>query len=153
MKTAGGIVALIAGIFCIFSAGATLIIGGVGSAVNVSSANTVIGLGWGGVIFSFTTIVFAAIALGLRSRVPGILLVLNSIAGAILGGTLVAIFMALALIGGVLVIFGGGKKKVPSITAPTNLGDKETTTMPVKKSHKIRNIALIAIGSVLSSSS
>ncbi len=120
MKKAGGIVALIAGIFSIIAAIVTLLIGGVGSAVNASGASTVVGLGWGGVIFSFTTIVFAAVALGAQSRIPGILLILNSIAGAILGGTLVAVFMALALIGGILATIGGGKKKAPPASAPTN---------------------------------
>jgi hypothetical protein len=33
-------------------------------------------------------------------------------AGVVLGGTLVAIFMALSIIGGVLVIIGGGKRKL-----------------------------------------
>lgn len=120
MKTAGGIIALIAGIFSIIAAGITLVVGGVGSAFNADSANVVVGLGWGGVVFSFLTIVFAAIALGVRSRVPGILLIISSLVGAILGGTLVAIFMALALIGGILVVIGGGKKKAPtSEVSPT----------------------------------
>jgi hypothetical protein len=112
MKKAGGIIALIAGIFSVIAALITLLFGGIGSALNAESANTVIGLGWGGVIFSFLTIVLAAIALGVISRVPGILLVISSLAGVILGGTLVAIFMALSFIGGILIIIGGGKKKV-----------------------------------------
>jgi hypothetical protein len=117
MKTAGGVIALVAGIFSIIAAGITLIMGGVGSAVNADSANTVVGLGWGGIAFSFITIVLAAIALGVRSRIPGILLVISSIAGAVLGGTLVAVFMVLSLIGGILVIIGGGKKKLtPPVT-------------------------------------
>jgi hypothetical protein len=107
MKKAGGIIALIAGIFSVIAALITLLFGGIGSALNA-----VIGLGWGGVIFSFLTIVLAAIALGVISRVPGILLVISSLAGVILGGTLVAIFMALSFIGGILIIIGGGKKKV-----------------------------------------
>jgi hypothetical protein len=117
MKTAGGIVALIAGIFGILSAGVTLLVGGIGSAVSANDASTVMGLGWGGVIFSFITIILAAVALGIRNRMPGILLVLNSIAGAILGGTLVAIFMVLSLIGGILVIIGGRKKRTIPIAA------------------------------------
>lgn len=94
-----------------------MLIGGVGSAVNAENANTVIGFGWGGVLISFTTIVLGAIALGTKSRVPGILIVISSVAGAILGGTIVAIFMVLSIIGGILCIIGGGKKKLP--VAPT----------------------------------
>lgn len=111
MRKAGGIIALIAGIFSIVAAVVTLFVGGVGSALSADGANTVVGLGWGGVFFSFLTIVLAAITIGVHSRVPGILLVISSAVGAILGGTLVAVFMALALIGGILAIIGGGKKK------------------------------------------
>lgn len=63
-------------------------------------------------IFSFLSIVLAAIAFGVHSRIPGILIVASSIAGAILGGTLVAIIKALSIIGEVFIIIGGGKKKV-----------------------------------------
>lgn len=115
MRKAGGIIALIAGIFGVIAAIVTLVIGGVGSALNGEGASTVIGLGWGGVLFSFLTIILGAIALGVHSRVPGILLIIVTIAGAILGGTIVAVFMVLALIGGILVTIGGGKKKVPQV--------------------------------------
>jgi hypothetical protein len=112
MKKAGGIITLIAGIFSVIAAGITLLLGGIGSALNAESANTVVGLGWGGVIFSFVEIILASIALGVTSRIPGILIVITSLAGVVLGGTLVAIFMALSIIGGVLVIIGGGKRKL-----------------------------------------
>ena len=104
MRKAGGIVALIAGIFAVLAAGFTLFVGGVGGALEAEGADTVIGFGWGGLLFAFITIVLGAVAMGARSRVPGILIVICSIAGAILGGTIVAIFMALAVIGGILAI-------------------------------------------------
>lgn len=107
MRKAGGIIALIAGIFAVFAAGFTLLVGGVAGAVEAENASMVIGLGWGGVLFSFLTIVLGAVAMGAKSRMPGVLLILCAIAGAILGGTFVAIFMALALIGGILALFGG----------------------------------------------
>ncbi|WP_346357995.1 hypothetical protein [Bosea sp. (in: a-proteobacteria)] len=106
MKKAGGIIALIAGIFGVIAAFVTLMIGGVGSAVEAKNAQTVVMLGWGGVAFSFLTIVLGAICMNAASRVPGVLLIICAIAGAILGGTIVAIFMVLALIGGVLALFG-----------------------------------------------
>jgi hypothetical protein len=111
MQRAGGIVALIAGIFGVLAAGMTLFIGGVGGALEAESAGTVVMLGWGGVAFSFLTIVLAAVAMGANSRWPGVLLILCAIAGAILGGTLVAVFMALALIGGILAMLG---RRAPS---------------------------------------
>jgi hypothetical protein len=113
MRKAGGIIALIAGIFGIFAAGLTLLVGGVGSAVKADNAQMVVGLGWGGVAFSFV-IILGAVAMGSNSRIPGMLLVIASIAGAILGGTLVAIFMLLAFAGGVLAVIPGGRAAAPS---------------------------------------
>lgn len=112
MRKAGGIIALIAGIFGIFAAGATLMIGGMGGAFEADGADTVIGLGWGGVIFSFLVIVLGAIAMGATTKTPGVLLIIASIFGAVLGGTLVAIFMVLSLIGGILALFGNPKKPI-----------------------------------------
>ena len=109
MRKAGGIVALIAGVFGVIAAGFTLFFGGVGSVFEAEGASTVVGLGWGGVVFSFLIIVLGAVAMGAKGRWPGILLVICSIAGAFLGGTLVAIFMALAAIGGVLAAIPGRK--------------------------------------------
>jgi hypothetical protein len=113
MKKAGGIIALIAGIFGIFAAGATLLIGGIGGAFEAEGASTLIGLGWGGVLFSFLVIIFGAVAMGATSKKPGVLLILSSIAGAILGGTLVAIFMVLSLIGGILATMGAKAPPAP----------------------------------------
>lgn len=111
MKKAGGIIALIAGIFGVIAAFVTLMIGGVGSAAAIKDAQTVVMLGWGGVAFSFLTIVLGAVAMNAASRWPGILLIVCAIAGAILGGSIVAIFMVLALVGGVLALFG---KRAPA---------------------------------------
>ena len=104
MRKAGGIIALIAGIFGVFAAGFTLFTGGLGAAFEAEGADTVVLLGWGGVLFSFLTIVLGAVAIGAKGRIPGVLIILCAIAGAILGGTLVAIFMALAGIGGLLAV-------------------------------------------------
>jgi len=106
MKNAGGIVAIIAGIFGTLSAGVTLLLGGIGSAVGSKDSSTVVGLGWGGVLFSFVTIVLGAVAMGAKGKLPGILLILCAALGAVLGGTLVAVFMALALVGGILAVVG-----------------------------------------------
>jgi hypothetical protein len=111
MQKAGGIIALISGIFGVLAAIVTLMVGGLGSAFEADGANTVVLLGWGGVLFSFLAIVFGAIGISTKSKVIGILLIITAILGAILGGTIVAIFMVLALIGGILVTIGSGKKK------------------------------------------
>ena len=106
MQKAGGIIALIAGIFGTIAAVVTLFIGGLGSAFDAEGADTVVGLGYGGVLFSFLTIVLGAIALGAKGTMPGILLIVSAVLGAVLGGTLVAVFMALAAIGGIIAVVG-----------------------------------------------
>ncbi len=79
------------------------------------SADNVIGAGWGGILFSFATIVLGAIAMGAKGRVPGILLILCAIGGAFLGGNIVAVFMVLALIGGILATIGVKKPAKPVV--------------------------------------
>jgi hypothetical protein len=105
MRKAGGTIALIAGVFGVIAAIFTLIVGGLGSAFEAENASQVVWLGWGGVAFSFLTIVLGAVAMNAKGRLPGTLLIFCSIAGAILGGTFVAVFMILALIGGILAVF------------------------------------------------
>lgn len=114
MRKAGGIIAIIAGVFGIFAAILTLMIGGVGVGLEGEGAHTVVYLGWGGGIASFLVIVFGAVALNAQSRWPGALLIVTSIAGAIGGGTIVALFMVLALIGGILALFGS---KMPAASS------------------------------------
>jgi hypothetical protein len=106
MQKAGGIIALVAGIFGVMAALFTLLVGGMAGAFEAEGASTVIGLGWGGVLFSFATIVLGAVAMSAKSRIPGALLIISSVCGAILGGTFVALFMVLAFIGGVLATIG-----------------------------------------------
>jgi hypothetical protein len=108
MRKAGGVIGLIAGIFGVLAALVTLSVGGVGAAFKADSASTVVYLGWGGLAFSFLTIVLGAVALGSRGRLPGVLMIVCAIAGAVLGGTLVAVFMTLAFVGGLLAAIGGG---------------------------------------------
>ncbi|WP_228124830.1 tetratricopeptide repeat protein [Candidatus Methylospira mobilis] len=105
MHKAGGIIGIIAGIFGIIAAVATLFFGGIGSAFEAEGAKTVVGLGWGGVAFSFLSIILGAVAFA-RPKAAGIGLIIVSILGAILGGTLVAVCMALSLIGGILALIG-----------------------------------------------
>jgi hypothetical protein len=118
MQKAGGIIALIAGIFGVFAAALTLMVGGLGAAFKADQAETVVGLGWGGVLFSFLVIILGAVAMGAKSKSPGALLILASIAGAILGGTLVAIFMVLAFVGGLLAMVGTKKAMGPVAGVP-----------------------------------
>lgn len=111
MRKAGGIVGLIAGILGVLAAVATLFIGGLGAAFEAEGSNQIVGFGWGGILFSFLAIVFGAITMGSKGRIPGLLLLVVSIAGAILGGTLVAIVMGLSAIGGLLAVIPPSEKK------------------------------------------
>ena len=118
MQKAGGIIALIAGIFGFIAAIITLLAGGlVAGLESVSdsgnSASREIGtFGMLGIVFSFLTIIFGAIAMGAKSRISGYVLIVCAVAGAITGGTLVAICMVLALAGGIVATVGvSGHKK------------------------------------------
>ena len=99
MSKAGGIVGMIAGVFGVLAAIVTLAVGGLGSAFKTGNADEVLALGWGGIGFSFLVIVFGAVALH-RPKGAGFGLIACSLGGIVLGGTVVAVFMALSLIGG-----------------------------------------------------
>ena len=121
MKKAGGILGIIGGVFGVFAALVTLFIGGVGGAFQASGADTVIGLGWGGLAFAFLAIIFGAVSLGARSRTPGVMLVLSALGGAILGGMMVAVCMVLALVGGLLAAIGAKPEPAASALAPASI--------------------------------
>ena len=107
---------MVAGIFATIAALVTLFIGGLGTAFEAESADVVVGLGWGVLFFSFLTIVLGAVAIGAKSRVTGVLLILSSIVGAVLGGTLVAICLALSLVGCILATIA--KRDLPAQNEP-----------------------------------
>ena len=70
MRKGGGIIAVVAGSIGVIAAFMTLLFGGIGSALEAEGANTVIGLGWGGVASSFSEPdkVFLTSAVGLQSH-------------------------------------------------------------------------------------
>lgn len=105
MNKAGGIIGIIAGVLGVFAALATLLVGGAGAEFQANGASIVGGLGWGGVFFSFMSIVCGTMVFS-EPKGAGIALVVTSILGAVLGGTTVATCMVLALIGGILATIG-----------------------------------------------
>ena len=111
MYKAGGIIGLIAGIFGFFAAIFTLFAGGLGAAFGAKGADSVVGLGWGGIFFSFLTIIFAAVVFS-KPKGAGIGLIICAVLGAILGGTAVAICMVLAAIGGLLAVLDSSSSKM-----------------------------------------
>lgn len=122
MNKAAGIIGIIAGIFGFIAAIVTLVFGGLGSAFGADRAASIVNLGFGGILFSFLAIVFSAIVFS-RPKGAGIGLIVVSLAGAILGGTLVAVCMSLSLLAGVLALIGGKKQVLVS----------EATSLPAKK--------------------
>lgn len=108
MRKSGGIIALIAGVLSLMAATFTLFVGGVGANFNAEAGDTIILLGWGGLFVSFAIIVLGAIAMNAKTFMPGLLIIIASIFGVIYGGTLVAVLMILALVGGILACMSDG---------------------------------------------
>ena len=104
MRKAGGIIAIIAGIFGLLAAVLTLVVGGVGSVLQADNAKMVVLLGWGGIIFSLLTIILGAVCATARTAMPAAFLIVAAIGGMVFGGTVVAICMVLALVGGLLAV-------------------------------------------------
>lgn len=111
MKKAGGIIALIAGLIGIFTAFITLTVGGIDSVFGGTSADTIIGYGWAGIFLTLLMIVFAVVTIFSNSKFPSIAIIIISLVTFIAAGPLVAIFMLLSLIGGILALFGVSKEK------------------------------------------
>lgn len=121
MQKSGGIIALIAGIFGFIAAILTLMVGGLYEAViNEVSSQIGVFVGLLGILFSFLTIILGAIAMGTKTRIVGYLLIVCALVGAITGGTLVAVCMALALAGGIVATIGvKGNKNEPDNLSET----------------------------------
>jgi hypothetical protein len=118
MQKSGGIIALVGGIFGTIAAIFTLLAGGFvaglegasaslsDTAVDASASTQIAGFGAMGLLFSFLTIVFAAIAMNAKSKKPGLILIACAIVGAVTGGTFVAVCMVLTLAGGIVATIG-----------------------------------------------
>ena len=113
MRKVGGIIALTAGILGVCSAGLMLFVGGVGEVFGVGGMGAAIGMWWGGMAFSFLAIILGAVTMRAEDRAPGVLLVMCAIAGAFLGGPIVAVFMAFAAAGGMMALLGKRKMATP----------------------------------------
>ncbi len=117
MQKAGGIIALIAGVFGTLAGVFTLVMGVFGLEKIDDRPSYIVHMGWAGIGFSFLVIVLGAVAMNTRSKVPAVLLILSSLVGAVFGGPLGTICMALALVGGILAIIGVSKAPAtPAVT-------------------------------------
>ncbi|MBK7684980.1 MAG: hypothetical protein IPJ25_02235 [Rhodocyclaceae bacterium] len=114
MIKAGGILAIIAGLLGLAAGVVTLVMGGLGAAFSSSGADMAVGMGWGGILFSLLVVVYGAISFA-KPRAGAVGLVLSAIAGAVLGGLLVAAVMVLALVAAVIVWLGRNKTAAADI--------------------------------------
>lgn len=103
MRKSGGIIALVAGIFAVIAAVFTGFAGSFIGLFDSASGDSVTRFFWPGVIASFGVIVYGAVAIGSPGRSAGFILIIISLVGAVVSGTIVAVCLALALLGGVLV--------------------------------------------------
>ena len=120
MMKAAGIIGLIGAIFGFFAAIFTMFVGGVASGLeNMSSEMTgeaasgvgsaIAGMGFLGLIGSFTAIITSAMLFSAQTKTVPIVLLVSSIIACIFGGTLVMFSMVLCVIAGIMGIMGAGK--------------------------------------------
>ena len=132
MRIAGGILALvayiggtIAGLITVLFGAAgkaasdyTLVNGGVSGADYIKAAkisgqsDAIMSLGWLGILASFFALVLGIVVLCGKSQKPAWILLVCSIGGIFLGGTLVAFFMVLAVLGAIFALVGGRKTSI-----------------------------------------
>ena len=111
-KKACGIAVVGAGILGILAAQLNTLVFGFSGAIE---SEGVIAIGMGAVLFSFLTCVFGAASMSVESKIPGILLIITAIIGAVLGGTLVAVFMAFAILVGIFALLGEKKSELTPV--------------------------------------
>jgi len=112
MIKTGGILAIIAGVLGLLAGFVTLFLGGLGSAFSASGFGDVVSLGWGGILFSLLVVVYGSIAIS-KPKPGATGIILSAILGIALGGTLVAVLMVLALVGGIMAAIGKTKDSPP----------------------------------------
>jgi hypothetical protein len=121
MRIAGGVLALVASVGGTIGGFVTVFVGAVGKAGSdfiqsgdaANQSVTVMTLGWLGILASFLALVLGIVVLCSKSQVPAWILLVCSILGIVLGGTLVAFFMVLAVLGAIFALVGG--RKVPTL--------------------------------------
>lgn len=107
MRKLGGYAAAIAGVLGVLGGILTVLVGvQVGSPETDSAAEAVYWLGWGGILLSAVVVALGLVAARTHSRVPPILLIVAGAAGVLLSGGLTSMFMGVAIVGGIVALFG-----------------------------------------------
>jgi hypothetical protein len=134
MRTVGGSIAATAGIFATIAALLTLVVGLAG-AFHAEQAMQVRWSEWGTVIVSFATVFLGAICLHARSVTSGLVLMMASVCGAVVGGAFVAGFMVLTFVGGAIASIGVIAEPASGAPAPNGAA---TSQPPPFASHASR---------------
>ncbi|KIX14963.1 hypothetical protein [Dethiosulfatarculus sandiegensis] len=122
MQKVGGILALISGVLGVLAAMITFSFNELSGTFEAGGGNQMLGLSE--LVFALLTIVFGGLAMGANSKKPGIILIICSILGIIVGGHLMVMPMVFALISGVFAAIGVPKKA----TASTKIQPQITRT-------------------------
>ncbi len=129
MLIAGGILALVASVGGTIAGLVTVFFGAVGKVAGnytvehggvsgteyaqagkmADQSVTIMQLGWLGILASFLALILGIVVMCSKSQAPAWILLVCSILGIVFGGTLVAFFMLLAVLGGIFALVGGRK--------------------------------------------
>jgi hypothetical protein len=135
MRTAGGAIAVTAGVFATIAAALTLVVGLAG-AFHAEQAMQIRWSEWGAVIVSFATVFLGAICLHARSVTAGLVLMMASVCGAVVGGVFVAGFMVLTFVGGAIASIGMIAETAP--VAPAHNEAATSQSPPSGSRHGMR---------------
>ncbi len=119
LKKTGGTLAVAAGVLGILATQLMFVLEGMDSTREPQDFATLVVFELGTVVLSFLTAASGAVSMSARSRMPGALLIIAAIIAAFLGGPLVALFMAVALAGGVMVLIGDNRVELNTAQGQT----------------------------------
>ena len=142
MRTLGGTIAVTAGIFGTIAALLTLVVGLAGS-FHAEQATQIRWSEWGALVVAFATVFLGAICLHARSVTAGLMLMMASVCGAVVGGVFVAGFMVLTFAGGAVASLGQIAETAPA--APVHDGAAASEAPAIGSRHASR-IDAVSIG-------
>jgi hypothetical protein len=112
-----GIVIVVAGVLGLLAACSTILFGGLLGATRVlEEGATVVYRGWGGIALSVITVILAFAAFYRPSRALYLFVTLAAMSGALVGGYLVALFLAPAALAGLVATFCSVAADAPPAT-------------------------------------
>jgi hypothetical protein len=104
MQRTGGILAIVGGVLGLLAAVVTVFLRDYSAEIDPANAGASVTLGWISLVLTVVTIVLGVLALRRKEQIYGILVVVSALLAAILGRGFVAVGVAVAIIGGILVV-------------------------------------------------